>query len=68
MIQYLETGDIGRTLKKTGATIRYHIRQGRLRPTARTMRGTLLFTLEDVEGLRRQLRGSKASATLVSAH
>jgi hypothetical protein len=56
MIELFETGDIGRTLGKTGATIRYHIRRGRIRPTARTQRGTQLFTLKDVEALRRQLR------------
>ena len=65
VIEYLETGDIGRTLERTGATVRYHIRQGRLRPAARTMRGTLLFLLEDVEVLRRKLR-AKPTATLPS--
>jgi DNA-binding transcriptional MerR regulator len=67
MIEYLETGDIGRTLDRTGATIRWYIRQGRLRPTARTLRGTQLFTLEDVEDLRRQLRIPRKKDPAVSA-
>jgi hypothetical protein len=66
MIEYLETGDVGRTLDRTGAVVRYHIGRGRLHPAARTMRGTLLFRLEDVETLRRWLR-KKPKATTISA-
>jgi DNA-binding transcriptional MerR regulator len=57
--RYLESSDVARTLGLVPASIRYHVKQGNLIPSATTLRGVCLFTEADLEGLRRYLAEGK---------
>jgi hypothetical protein len=53
VLVYLEASDVGRAAEMGAAGVRYHERLGRLRAAAKTLRGTKLYTREDVEEFRR---------------
>ncbi len=57
--RFLMASDVGQILNRSAATIRFYERSGRL-PAIRTVNGTRLFRLSDVERLRTELEGVNA--------
>ena len=52
--ELLESNDVARELRLSPSTVRVLVAAGHLRPSARTRRGTALFTQEEVERVRRE--------------
>ena len=50
--QYVESGEVARSLGVSVETLRYWERVGKIDPPARTTRGTRIFTAAQVESIR----------------